>query len=358
MSLFYGKKYLDLGIRYMKRFKFIFLLVLNVIVISNVQSQFPVSIDVMYDFIKSNSIHRNKVDWGKVDNQFFRSVSSARTLNDTMNAFIDVLKSLDDVHSQICLNNQYYGYWHANEGPDAARLSKLVEQARETAGQIKSAILYEQFAYVRVPSVNAYGAEEIQRFSRMLRDSIDQMWQRKVKGFIIDLRLNTGGNLYPMLSGLGNLIGDGDIAYEVEIDYYIARAWKIENGNFIINDFPVTNLDNAPLKGLDEIPVAILIGPVTASSGSNVAIAFKGRPHTFFIGEPTADGYATSNGYFQFAPNLFMNFAVAFVADRNLNLYPSLVEPNIMVKEGDDFENLMEDQKIKRALIWLNGIVH
>jgi C-terminal processing protease CtpA/Prc len=206
--------------------------------------------------------------------------------------------------------------------------------------------------------MNAYGPDEIRHYATMLRDSVEHMGQRKVKGFIIDLRLNTGGNMYPMLSGLGSLIGDGDIAYEVEMDYYVARAWKIENGNFVINDFPVTNFESTSIKGLDEIPVAILIGPVTASSGSNVAIAFKGRPHTIFIGEPTAEGYTTANGYFQFAPNLFMNFAVAYVADRNLNLYPSLVAPDVVVKEGDDFEKILEDQKIKRALLWLKGSTH
>lgn len=334
------------------------ILLLLIFVKGSILAQFPVAPDVVYDFIKSNSIHRNKVDWGEVDNQFYRSVSAARSLRDTMNAFIGVLQSMDDVHSQLYLDNQYYGYWHANEGPDAARLTGLIQMAGATSGSIHSAVLENQYAYVRVPAMNAYGPDAIKQYAKMLRDSIDQLALRRVKGFIIDLRLNTGGNMYPMLSGLGNLIGDGDIAYEVEIDYNIARTWKIENGNFVINDFPVTNLDSTPVKGLDEIPVAILIGPVTASSGSNVAIAFKGRPHTLFIGEATAEGYTTSNGYFQFAPNLFMNFAVAYVADRNLNLYPSLVTPDIVVKEGDDFEKLSEDLKIKRALLWLKGSTH
>ena len=330
-------------------------LVFVIITSHALRAQFPVAPDVVYDFIKSNSIHRNKVDWGEIDNQFFRSLSAARTLKDTMNSFTGVLKALDDVHSQIYFNNQYYGYWHTNDGPDANRLSKLVDLARENTGKVECAVLEDQFAYLRVPAMNAYGPDEIRHYATILHDTIEHMGQLKVKGFIIDLRLNTGGNMYPMLSGLGSLIGDGDIAYEVEMDYYVARAWKIENGNFVINDFPVTNFEGTAMKGLDEIPVALLIGPVTASSGSNVAIAFKGRPHTIFIGEPTADGYTTSNGYFQFAPNLFMNFAVAYVADRNLNLYPSLVEPDVVVKEGDDFEKLLEDQKIKRALLWLQG---
>src|SRR6188472_1428537 len=97
-------------------------LVFVIITSHALRAQFPVAPDVVYDFIKSNSIHRNKVDWGEIDNQFFRSLSAARTLKDTMNSFTGVLKALDDVHSQIYFNNQYYGYWHTNDGPDANRL--------------------------------------------------------------------------------------------------------------------------------------------------------------------------------------------------------------------------------------------
>ncbi|HEX5112557.1 MAG TPA: S41 family peptidase [Saprospiraceae bacterium] len=321
-------------------------------------AQFPVAPDVVYDFIKSNSIHRNKVDWGKVDNRFFSALSNSHSLQDTMEAFTSVLQALDDVHSQIYLNNQYYGYWHANEGPGADRLSNLVQLAAETSGKIKCDLLEDQFAYIRIPAMTAYGPDEVNRYARMLRDSVDRMSQMNVKGFILDLRLNTGGNMYPMLSGVGHLLGDGDIAYEVDLYDQVASTWKIENGNFLINDFPVTHMDSALVKGLDEIPVVILIGPVTASSGSNIAIAFKTRKHTVFLGESTAAGYTTSNGYFQFAPNLVMNFAVNYVADSNLNLYPVNVDPDILIEGGDNFEKLYEDQKIKRALLWLKGCTH
>ncbi len=85
------------------------------------------------------------------------------------------------------------------------------------------------------------------------------------------------------------------------------------------------------------------------------AMAFKGRPHTLFVGEPTANGYSTSNGYFQFAPNLTLNFATHFVADRNMIIYKNNVSPDITIYHGDHFENLMEDEKIKYAIKWLSG---
>jgi C-terminal processing protease CtpA/Prc len=322
---------------------------------TGVRSQFPVSVDVVYDFIKSNSIHRQKVDWGAMDQEFWTAVSSARNLNDTMEAFVLVLKALDDVHSQLYLNNQYYGYWHPTEESNSPTLTNLVENARATIGIIKDTLLEEKYAYVRVPGIKANGFAEVNVYARAIRDTIDYYGRKDVKGFVLDLRLNMGGNMYPMLSGLGCLLGDGEIAYEVDLTDTIVRTWHIEQGNFVLNDFPVTNLEQASIKGLNEIPVVVLIGPVTASSGSTTAIAFKGRRNVILIGEPTAKGYTTSNGYFQFAPDFYMNFAVAYVADRNMRLYPSEVEPDVIIPGGDNFEKLMLDEKIKRALLWLKA---
>ena len=320
---------------------------------NDVKGQFPVSVDIVYDFIKSNSIHRQQVDWGVLDQQFWATVSSAHNLNDTMNAYIAVLKALDDVHSQFYLNNQYYGYWRPVDESNSPRLTGLVEKAKATTGIIIDTFFEEKYAYVRVPGFQANGYEEVNFYAKGLRDTIDYYGHQGAKGFVLDLRLNMGGNMYPMLSGLGCLLGDGEIGYEVDLTDTIVRTWYIQQGNFVLNDFPLTNLEPTSIKGIDEMPVVILIGPVTASSGSNTAIAFKGRRNVIFMGEATADGYTTSNGYFQFAPNFFMNFAVAYVADRNMRLYPNNVEPNVFIPGGDNFEKIMLDEKIKRALLWL-----
>jgi len=335
--------------------KFWFFLLLTFTFFKDVKGQFPVSVDIVYDFIKSNSIHRQQVDWGRMDQQFGGLLSDARNLNDTMEAFVHVLKALDDVHSQLYLNNQYYGYWRPVDESNSQRLTELVKKANSTTGIIKDTFLEEGYAYLRVPGFQANGYVEVNLYAKALRDTIDYYGRLGAKGFILDLRLNMGGNMYPMLSGLGCLLGDGEIGYEVDLSDTIVRTWSIQQGNFVQNDFPLTNLEPTSRKDMDEMPLVMLIGPVTASSGSNTAIAFKGRKNLIFIGEPTANGYTTSNGYFQFAPNFFMNFAVAYVADRNMRLYPNDVEPDVLISEGDNFEKLMLDEKIKRALLWLKA---
>jgi len=315
-------------------------------------AQFPVSTDSIYIFIRSNSIHRNKVNWPLIDLAFQNQLEDAASLKDTMRSFVSVLAALHDVHSQVYLNNEYYGHYPPFDDSTLARLKPLNDKASSLTNQIFTTMLPGSIAYIRVPSTQVYDKQQINAYAKSLFDSVDQYSTKRIKGFIIDLRLNGGGNVYPMLTGLSALLGDNTIAYETDIADNVTRKWEIRQSNFMIGGYQATQLKVKPGKGYSIIPVALLTGPVTKSSGSMTAIAFKQRPNSIFIGEPTADGYTTSNGYFQFAPNLVMNFATHFVADRKMNIYKTTVDPDIRIHRGDNFENLLQDEKIQAALRW------
>lgn len=317
--------------------------------------QFPCPADSLYTFIKSNSVLRVTADWKTIDETFHKQIKNATSLQDTMECFVTVLESLNDVHSQIYLNNQYYGNYPNFDDTTLVRLKPLNDQAVSITNQIHTELLPNKIAYVRVPSFQVFDQQQINSYAQSLSDSISKLATNSAKGFIIDLRLNGGGNIYPMLSGLSLLLGNNTIGYETDVYGSIARVWEIKNGNFIIGGYQTTEISAKLKSKLQTIPVVVLIGPVTKSSGSMTAIAFKKRPKTIFIGEPTADGYTTSNGYFQFAPNLTLNFATNFVADRNMTVYKSTVNPDIFVYQGDNFEDLMKDKKIKSAVRWLRA---
>lgn len=106
-------------------------------------------------------------------------------------------------------------------------------------------------------------------------------------------------------------------------------------------------------RNVSKIPVAILIGPITKSSGSILAIAFKGRENTIFIGEETATGYTTSNDFFVFGSDTYLNLSTANSIDRNGVKYMDHVSPDIFLRGQDDFDNLKRDIKVLAALVWL-----
>lgn len=315
--------------------------------------QLPIAVDSLYSFIKFNSIHRYKVDWKNVDSDFNKNINASKTLKDTMKCFVNVLEKLNDVHSQIYLNNETYSYYAQYDDTLFNWLRPLIEKSNNQINKIYTKQLEEKYAYILVPGMSAYDKVQINKSAQSLSDSIAKYSSNEIKGFIIDLRLNGGGNLYPMLSGLNLLLGDNLIGYETDTNDTIIRKWEMKNGNFILSNFQTTDIKTKPVKRLQTIPVVILLGPVTRSSGSMTGITFKGRPNTYFIGEPTANGYTTSNGYFQFASNLTLSFATNFVADRNKIIYKESVTPDLEVYRGDNFDDLEKDEKIIAALKWL-----
>lgn len=329
------------------------LIVLTLLFSTETFPQLPVHTDSLYIFIKSNSIHRTSVDWQKTDSAFQNCVKSATSPDDTMNCFVRVLEALNDVHSQIWLNNKVYGNYPRFDDTSLAILTPLTKKSEQMTNVISCYELPDSIPLIRVPSFILSDFSQVGHFAKALYDSIIYYGSKKVRGFIIDLRLNGGGNLYPMLSGLSPLFGNCIVGYETDPFGQIIRKWEIKDGNFIIGGYKTTDLPPADMSFLEKIPVAVITGPVTRSSGSLTAVAFKGRENTVFIGEPTADGYTTSNGFFQFTPSLFLNFATTYVADRNLTIYKSAVDPDIFIYAGDDFENLSHDLKIRKAAEWI-----
>lgn len=332
---------------------------LNILLLSLMCSftfgQFPVHVDSLYTFMKYNSAHRHSVNWVEVDILFRQKIEDAKTLQDTMKCFVMVLEKLNDVHSQIFLNNQYYGHYPSFDETQLQWLKPQNNNAIKLTNQIYTELLPDKIGYIRIPGIQIQNPEEINYYAQHLYDSIALLARNGSKAYIIDLRINGGGNVYPMLAGISSFLGDQLIAYEIDADDNVVRKWEIKIGNFIIGGFMATQISIDSTLKLESVPIAVLTGAVTKSAGSMVAIALKKRPNTIFIGEPTADGYSTSNGFFQFEPNLTMNFATSFVADREKYIYKSGVFPDITIYRGDNFQNLQEDQKIKTAIEWLSN---
>lgn len=317
-------------------------------------SQIPV--DSAYTFIKYNSIHRNKADWDKTDRQFAFCISQASTTKDSMNCFVSVLKALNDVHSQLFYDNQVYSYYVPLEDSVYKKVKPLLQRAAEETNQPSFALLARKYLYIRIPSIIAYTQTDINRFAQSILDSLCYYSTFKPKGFIVDLRLNTGGNMYPMLSGLSPLLGNTITGYETDIADSVVRTWELRENNFIIGGYKATAIKNLCGTDFSDKPVVIITGMLTASSGTITAIAFKGRNKTFFTGEPTANGYSTSNGYFQFGSGLTMNFATSFVADRRMNICKTNLLPDLILTGGDNFDNPDADAKVIRALIWIKKL--
>jgi carboxyl-terminal processing protease len=316
--------------------------------------QIPVQIDSIYSFIKRNSIHRNNVNWVDIDKGFEKKLSLARTDTDSIKSFIYVFEQLKDVHSSITYNGRQFANYPEFDDSTLKYLIPLVNLSNQRTGSFIAKILPENFLYLQVPGVQAWGSN-VNVYAQKLSDTLCKYVSGTTRGIVLDLRLNDGGQFTSMASGLSLLLGETYIGGGVSIDLKQLYKFTINKNNLWINNNQMTTVIPEKNMNLSKLPVAILMGPNTRSAGSILAISFKGRKNTVFIGDSTANGYTTGNDYFSYGSNLFLNLSTSFSIDRNKKVYKLSVPPDIFIRGEDDFNNIENDKKVKAAMKWLTN---
>lgn len=316
--------------------------------------QVSVSIDSVYNIIKQRNVHSKNADWFEIDKGFAEKLIVARNDIDSIKSFSYVFEQLGDYHSAIIYKGNYFTNYPSFDDSTLKYLKPLVNLSIQQVGKFRAEAISDQYLYLQVPGVQAMG-EGVSVFAQLLSDTLLKYTTVKTKGIVLDLRLNGGGQFSSMVAGLAPLLGNIYLGGGINSEEIQTMTFKLKNGNIYLNDNQRTSIEHKKNLDLTKIPVAILIGPATRSSGSILAISFKGRNKTIFIGEHTARGYTTSNDYFQLGDDLFLNLSTANSIDRNNIVYKDIVEPDIIISEEDNFNSISRDKKVKKALDWLKN---
>ena len=199
-----------------------------------------------------------------------------------------------------------------------------------------------EIGYIKVPEF--IGNDALSKaFAERLQNIIKSLDQNNVNGWIIDLRDNKGGNMWPMLLGIGPIIGNGTAGYFVN-NKNVFMKWGYNEGETFVERSIKSKLDNAyQLKNVNK-KIAVLINSNTASSGEAIAVAFKGLPKTRFFGNKTR-GQTTANSTFYLSDSSMIALMVGVYADRNKTLYGKPIIPDEIVN-GVDAKDL--------ATNWIN----
>lgn len=163
--------------------------------------------------------------------------------------------------------------------------------------------------------------------------------QEGIKGVIVDLRENPGGNMYPMILGLSPILPDGDIITFVGKGQKDAFTVKLQGGAFNSSrDLEVENKNK-----LDGAKVAILTGDQTASSGEVTLMAFAGLDYAKSFGKETA-GYSSANSIINLSDKTQMAITNYFNKDRTGRIYNEApIEPDVVT-----------DNPLEEAIKWIN----
>ncbi|MCX2452530.1 S41 family peptidase [Pedobacter sp. PLR] len=301
--------------------------------------------------IEKNALNSSKVDWKELRKDVYKKTAGARTYEDILPVYTYIFEQIDDHHGSLKFKQKTYG-WTGKEQPN---VNNLIKAATKKYTNVRSERIGKDIGYILIPGNSDFRSQHMDSISRSIKQAIAKIHNKHIKGWIIDLRVNTGGNMYPMIAGLTEFLGEGKVGGFMTSDHQPDGNWIIKEGVFYVDSIQVSPVkyEGYPIK--KDLPIAVLISGYTASSGEMTAITTIGRKNSIRIGENSA-GYTTSNLGFELNGYSGLNLAVDYASDRNGQIYPKNLRPDVLVPDGDNFEKLKDDEKIKKAVLWLKNI--
>lgn len=367
----------------------------------------PLYFRMAYYLIQRSSVMRDKVDWPTVRAEADALRRGARTTTDTYPAIRHVLSRLGDHHSHLADPETVSAHrtgatttlgltaiWperivatvsaggpaevagvrpgdvvEAVNGKEPAhvetvvlfpRTSQPVEitlrrtgdatsgtvslTARETPFNQPAAVrpLPASLGYIDVPGVVGGGGS----FDEDAVAAIRAADAPARCAWVVDLRRNVGGNMWPMLHALRPILGEATPGYFVSSTGREEFSYRYGRG-------PGGSAPAYRLQKPDP-PVAVLTSRLTVSSGEAITLAFRGRPATRSFGEATA-GLPTSNQSFPLVDGAVLVVTVSREADRTGRVYDGRIAPDEDVAIDWTRIGTDDDPVLHAAAAWLRS---
>jgi carboxyl-terminal processing protease len=285
----------------------------------------------LLNIMQNNSINRDRINWTDVRSQVVERARGAQTIADLFPAISLALGLLDDHHS----------FYQAVGGGGLGN----PRGPRCSAPAAVTPLVPADIGYVRIGAFSS----AVSGADRMFADDVQQQIRLRdgadLAGWIVDLRGNGGGNMWPMVAGVGPVLGDGVAGYFVPPSG-TATPWSYQGGSALSATSEIVRT-STPYVLMTRAPrVAVLTDVLVASSGEAVAVSFRGRPNSRSFGAATC-GLSTANSPFRLSDGATLQLTTALMADRNRTPYGVPIVPDEAVS-GDG-------EVVQRAIAWLRG---
>lgn len=188
-------------------------------------------------------------------------------------------------------------------------------------------VIYEDIAYLYVPRCPAIDSLNAKAYTDTLQSLLKELYATDPAGWIIDLRDNTGGNMFAMIAGLGPLFPEGNLGYEMgrtDTPWYFKKTQAS-------GEVDVLQLADSDAEFERKLPIAVLINQETASAAEALAISLKCHPQSILLGTKTY-GLATGNEMFFLPDSACLNLTTSVMADCQRVKYPDGLAPDVEIK--------------------------
>jgi C-terminal processing protease CtpA/Prc len=233
-------------------------------------------------------------------------------------------------------------------------LTKFIPFGRYSTERIPTGRrLRNDVGYIEIPMMLGQSPDEMTRYAERVQQAIRDIDSKKpVRRWIVDLRRNQGGNSWPMLAGIGPLLGEGVIGPLDKRPGGNGDTTEYRDGQAISSGQVIAKVGQPYKLKAKNISVAVLTGPMTASSGEFVALWFRGLSNTRSFGEPS-HGVPTANIGHRFSDGSGMNITIGLGLDRQGREYAGPVP--VDTEAASSWPNIAteKDPAIAAAMKWL-----
>ena len=285
------------------------------------------------DTIRAHALYRDSIDLETLRATALKVAGGNNDVRDHHLAVEYLLHALGDHHSFL-MSAEEHNVWASGESADA------VTHATHR--------VIDGHGYVSVPGFASGDSLLMLAFADSLQRTLRSLENAGIRGWIIDLRQNTGGNMAPMVCGLGPLLDPGVLGTLTDVQGKVEH-WYYRNGEYGWDEVPLMRVVRSVTLA-KKLPIAVLTASQTGSSGECTTISFIGNSRTRSFGQPTF-GLTTGNGQFALPDGAQMFMASTIMGDRHGKLFRGSIVPDEVVEQPADWKY---DAAFDAALKWLN----
>ena len=269
--------------------------------------------------IGKNGIYSGSNEWKSTYEECLKMIENAKSYEDTYPAIKKALSVCGGKHSMLMTKSE------------SQSTSDSYDEVLPTVS------LNGDIAVIKLPDFLGT-AEAGRKYAKVAEDFIHEN-RDKIKGVVLDLRGNTGGDMGPMATAVSSLLPDGELMYY----HYRNHDVPVTLKDRVISNAGTGGKSLYPDEKL-KVPVAILTDGMTASSGEALTLCFRGLENVKTFGAPTA-GYTSVNMLYSLYDGAQLYLTVAFDKARTGEVFEETpIEPDVVT-----------DSPLEAALEWLGG---
>jgi len=274
----------------------------------------------LVDMLERDALYRDRVDWAEIRARMSAAQGNPEKIRDVLKEAVGRSSGGHGAWisaERMRLEGQRLGRANAEgaAAPDAPAVPATAVDTPRLDPRI-GWVSIGGFAIVPGPAAQQQMQERASRWQSSIREQDNGTRC----GWIVDLRGNTGGNMWPMLLGVAPLLRTAAVAEEAVGSFATADGpsiWQSTLTGVRLDARVIVDLGRPGyLLKRGGAPVAVLTGPITASAGEATVLAFRGRPHTRSFGEPTR-GVSTANVMRPLVDGSSLVLTTSVMQDRN-----------------------------------------